>query len=498
MPRNIGREFRTRLQEEARGGRITEDSFDEFSGSLSPTIRKFRKNALALDDGNFRIPGKSPQVLLEDCSLQEIAAETIVDRQGHPVGMSYVHEMFRPTEASARAHARMSRLREAGDPSAVDYTMFAGITGQLLINATLKGFEHEEFVFTQAAGTYNTQFVDGERIPGVSLPLTKDAMGYNTATGGPGKDSTEDVLLVKPQQPFPYLTMGSNYKDFPATELRGGIMGIDRLAIYGDRTGLVAANAAQGARILGIRKEQRGLQLLCGGVAGSYKEKYNWDTNGTVTLDAYQAAAGGGSGGQLVTTYPTRPFPFVNDIPNNPLSDYHAFEAADQAASKLVDPNDGLPITFGPKPVIFAPYTERFNIAVVLEAFNIWRMSAGGLSSTGGVNTVGPNVVRSQIGEVDPRLSRMLRQEMIKSGLYGDGAATGTLSANADKVWWYGDVAEAIKYNTNWNIKTIMAPANSEAEFNQDIVLRWRFDERGIWAWHQPRAIQRHNCLSQS
>ena len=481
----IGLDFRLFMQEEARqknGGRVTE----EFLAN-SDRMGRFREEALALDDRNYRIPDKRPQLLMEECSLREMAAECIVDRQGNPVGEGFIEEMFRPTDQSQRAHLRMTRMREAGDISAVDYTMFAGITGQLLINSTLQGWEHEEFKLTQQAGVYNTQFVDGETVPGVSLPYTKDMANAN-----------DDLLLVKPQQPFPYLTMAENYKRLPSTEMRGAIMGVDRLSIYGDRTGLVAKNAAGGAYILGVAKEQRGLRMLIGADSVPYIEKYAFDS-APIQIDAYQAAAGSASTQLASTTHSTRPFPFVNDIPSNPLTDYHAFETADQAASKVVDPNNGLPVQFR-LPTLFACYTERFNIAVVMQAFNTWRISAAanGLAGTGGVATVGPNPVTTQLGEINVQVSKMLRQQMIASGLYGDATAGGTLSANADKVWFYGNFKEALKYSTNWNIKVIMAPANSEAEFTQDIVLRWRYDERGRWAWHEPRLIQRHDALQQS
>lgn len=366
--------------------------------------------------------------------------------------------------------------------SAVDYTMFAGITGQILINSTLKGFEHEEFKFTRAAGVYNTQLVDGERVPGLSLPTTKDI-----------ESSAENTLLVKPQESFKYLTMGENYKVLPATEMRGAAMGVDRLSIYGDRTGMVAATAARGSRVLGIVKEQRGLRLLIGALTVPYIEKYLND-NAPVTLDPYQYSAGSGSQ-QFADGLSSRAFPFYNDIPANPLTDWHAFEAADKAASKLVDPNDGLPITFGPTPSVFACYTERFTIANVLKAFEVWRISQAALTSVGGANTISPNPVTTNLGDVDVQVSRMLRQEMIKSGLYSE---TGVSTPQSDKVWWYGDMKEAIKYMTNWNIKVIMAPANSEAEFMQDIVLRWRFDERGQWFWNEPRLIQRHDFQAQA
>jgi hypothetical protein len=470
----IGREFRCRLQEEARkrNCRITDDFIYE-----SQTMRGLRENGLALDDQNFRIPGKNPQVLLEECSLRELAAETITDRQGNPVGQSYIEHFFAPTDSAQEAWIRQGRMREGGDVSAVDYSMFKGITGQILIHSTLQGFEHEEFKLTKAAGTYNTSLIDGEVVPGVSLPITDDLNG------------TEDLMKVKPQQPFPYLNMGENFIVLPETEMRGGIMGIDRLAIYGDRTGLVAKNAAQGARLLGIRKEQRGLQMLLGGDTTPYVEKYAHD-KARVTLDPYQAADGTTATQLAGTALASRPFPFVNDIPSNPLKDWHAFETADNYQSKLVDPNDGMPIVFK-TPKVFACFTERFNIAVVLKAFETWRISqATSAVVSGSINTIGPNPIQDQLGNIDVQVSRMLRQEMIKSGLYSEA---GVSLPQADKVWWYGDMAEAIKYITNWNIKVIMAPANSEAEFTQDIVLRWRFDERGRWGWFNPRAIQRHN-----
>jgi hypothetical protein len=277
-------------------------------------------------------------------------------------------------------------------------------------------------------------------------------------------------------------------------------MNVHRLAIYGDRTGLIAQNAAKGARVLGIRKEQRGLDLLIGALSVAYKEKYLFDPK-DMQIDPYQySGASVATTTQLVCTtanswgsdtLSNRPFPFENDVPNNPVSDYHCFEKADQYQSKLVDPNDGLPITFGNKPSLFACYTDRFNIALVLSAFAQWRISqATSALVTNSLMTQGPNVINQTLGELDVQTSRMLRQRMIASALYSE-AGVGT--PQADHVYFYGDIKEAIKYATNWNIKVIMAPANSEAEFNQDVVLRWRFDERGQWFWNEPRLMQRWN-----
>ena len=47
-------------------------------------------------------------------------------------------------------------------------------------------------------------------------------------------------------------------------------------------------------------------------------------------------------------------------------------------------------------------------------------------------------------------------------------------------MWFYGDIGEAFGYMENWPIQVIQAPANNEAEFMQDIVLRWKASKRGV------------------
>jgi len=44
----------------------------------------------------------------------------------------------------------------------------------------------------------------------------------------------------------------------------------------------------------------------------------------------------------------------------------------------------------------------------------------------------------------------------------------------------------------------LQSPQNSEAEFNQDVVVRYKASERGAAAVLQPRAWQRHRAASAS
>jgi len=447
----------------------------------SETLREFRLNALALGDDGRRIPGKRPQVDLQDFSLREMAAALIVNKSdGQPVGSGFVQDFFKEPHD-------LVRLRESGALAAVDYSMFAGVAGQLIVNNILQGYVQEKFIFTQAAGTYPTMMVSGERVPGVSAPMDPDY------------DGNEDILLKKPQQPYKYFGFGEQYIDLPETEEYGGIIGIDRLAIYADRTGLVAEQATKVGDILGLRKEKRGLQTLIGLNGYQYKEKRLHDS-APVVIDPYQAsAAEWGSGSipatQLASTLLSgRKFPFVNDIPANPLTDYTNIKACDLAFSETPDPNTGEPIEIG-KAQIFTCFSRRMDLPQILQAYQTWKISQAVATApyiNGAINTVSANPL-AVLGEIDTRISRQLRNQMVQQL-----AATGNSSVIPDNMWFYGDIAGAIKYAENWPIKVIQAPPSSEAEFMQDIVIRYRADERGKWVWWDPRLLQRVNFRSQA
>jgi hypothetical protein len=521
---DIGRMFRCGIQEElaegrslaaATHGRLTEAFCEE-----SDLLRSFREETLALTDQNFRVRDKMPQVLLEDqgaVSIREIAAECILDRSGKPIGNIGVMQLFNPNDAQAKkfmANEMMAgRLREAGAAvAAMDFTMFNLLVGQLLINSTLKGFEMEEFVLSRTAGTYPTEFVDGETIPGVSMPYSEDTNALQ-----PGQINNQgNTLLHKPGEPYRQVKLAENAIILPPTEEHGAIISLDELSVWADRTALLAKNAADVAKILGIKKEQRGLNMLIGvpNINAPYKEKYAWD-GAEQQIDAYQAGSStlNNSNYQLssatsntwgTSTLSKRPYPFVNDVDNNPLNDWTAFQRADVFASKLVDPNTGLPIVMGDFSTVIAPYTQRFNIAHTMESYSVWRFSQMANLAPGTIVSQAPNLVRSQLGNIDVKASRLLRQQMVFSGMYGDASPVATSSIAgtaggvlADPVWFYGNFNEALKYSTNWNIKVTQAPSNSEAEFTQGIKFRWRTDERGIWAWHNPRTVQRQNFLAQ-
>ena len=56
-----------------------------------------------------------------------------------------------------------------------------------------------------------------------------------------------------------------------------------------------------------------------------------------------------------------------------------------------------------------------------------------------------------------------------------------------------GDPGRAFRYVENWPMTVVQAPQNSEAEFNQDIVARFKASERGVAAVFDPRYMVKVN-----
>lgn len=67
--------------------------------------------------------------------------------------------------------------------------------------------------------------------------------------------------------------------------------------------------------------------------------------------------------------------------------------------------------------------------------------------------------------------------------------ASGVVAADAKKWWFVGDFRKAFAYMENWPITVTQAPLGSEAEFNNDVVLRFKANERGAAAVINPRYV---------
>jgi hypothetical protein len=307
----------------------------------------------------------------------------------------------------------------------VDVTAFLNITGQVIYSKIMEAYQSEAFVVSKLVETIPTR-LDGEKIPGIARAEDK-------------------ITEIHPGMPYPHLGFGEDYIETPSTTKRGFIVPVTREAIFFDRTHLVLSRAAEVGEILGLNKEKRLIDVLVG-VTNNFK----W--RGT-SYNTYQTAT-----------------PWINVIASNELVDWTDVDAAEQLFADMLDPNTGEPILVNATHVLVMP-AYRHAAHRIFNALDIDYTGTGAATTTRAANPLSHYTMHT---------SRLAYRRIVASGVS---------AANAKKWWFLGDFRRAFAYMENWPITVTQSPANSEADFNQDIVLRFKASERGAAAVLDPRYV---------
>lgn len=310
--------------------------------------------------------------------------------------------------------------------NAIDSTAFSNVTGQLIITAMMDTYQSPQFVITQLFRTIQTRF-SGERVPGI------------------GKIGDQSQV-VQEGMPYPHVGFGEDYQDTPETVKRGLIVPITKEAIFFDRTGLIIERAAEVGEALGLDKEKRCVDVLAGIV-----NNYNWQGTGYNTY------------------YATSP-PWTNSLSGAQyaLVDWSNIDSAEALFDDIVDPNTGEPVVVTPNTLITTS-RQKHTVNRILNATEIRYTGSSAPTET---------LAANPITGISPVFSAWLKSQLVKSGLTAD---------QADAVWFLGDPSKAFRYFENWPITVAQSPQGSEAEFNQDIVTRYKASERGVAAVWNPR-----------
>lgn len=328
-------------------------------------------------------------------------------------------------------HSRDVYMEAAG---AVSTTTFSNITGQIFFNAIKEGFVNEEFVFSNMIRTIPTQ-LSGEKIPGI---------------GGIG----DQAAIVGENDTYPLVGLNEDYIETPATVKRGMILPLSREVIFFDRTGILLRRAQEVGYFLGLNKEKRVINVVIdeNTTAGRYKWRgtvistYN-DNTGTHTWDNLSAST--------------------------PLVDWTSLDAVELLLASMLDPNTGEPIAISADTIICTPQM-RHTAERILRASSVDLRSGGYATSGNLTGTYSPNPIGEgpYSGTYKVASSRQLAVQMA-----------------TDTTWYLGKPSEAFAYMENWGLETQQAVANSEAEFTQDIVMRYKASERGATATLEPRLM---------
>jgi hypothetical protein len=289
----------------------------------------------------------------------------------------------------------------------------------------MEAYTQEAFVCSKLVDTIPTR-MDGEKIPGI----------------GRIADKIEEVA---PGMPYPHLGFSEDYIETPSTTKRGFIVPVTKEAIFFDRTHLVLSRAAEVGEILGLNKEKRIIDLVIG-AANNYKWK------GT-TYNTYQIST-----------------PWINQITGNELVDWSNVDAAEQLFADILDPNTGEPVLVRGTTLLVMPAYRQAAHRIV-NATQLTFSPDGSPTATFSANPL------NNFRVFDSRL------------VYRRIVAAGTPASDAKKWYFVGDFRRAFAYMENWPITVTQAPLGSEADFNSDIVLRFKASERGAAAVLNPRYI---------
>jgi hypothetical protein len=316
-------------------------------------------------------------------------------------------------------------LLEAGD--GVDVSAFSNISGQVVQAKVLDAYSQDAFVLSKLVDTIPTR-LDGERIPGI------------------GRVSDE-VSEVRPGMPYPSLGFAEDYIDTPQTTKRGFIVPVTKEAVFFDRTHLILQRAAEVGEVLGLNKEKRLLDLLLG-----VTNNYTWKGS------LYNTYSSTGTG-----TAPDGNW--INQMTAE-LIDWTDVDAAEQLFADVLDPNTGEPVLMQATTVLVMPAYRHAAHRI----FN-----AAEINYTSGATTA---VAANPLGNYTVVESRLAYRRLLAAGQ----------NAAAAKKWWFiGDFRRAFAYMENWPITVTQSPLGGEAEFSQDIVVRFKASERGAAAVINPR-----------
>jgi hypothetical protein len=311
---------------------------------------------------------------------------------------------------------------------AVDTTTFLNITGQLLINSVLDAYNNPAYSISALFPRVSTR-LSGERIPGI----------------GQIGDKAESV---KEGMPFPHVGLGEDYIDTPVTDKKGLILPVTKEAIFFDRTGLLLERAQEVGDSLRLNEEKQCVDVLIGAT-----NNYKW--KGT-SYNTYQAST-----------------PWANLLSgaSYDLADWTDIDEAEQLFANMLDPNTSEPIAIM-APTLVATPARKHAVNRILNATEV-RYTVSGAP----VETLAGNPISGINGITNPWVYSRLQSQLSVS------------AANSKATWFLGDFAKAFAIMENWAVTVVQAPQNSEAEFNQDIVARFKASSRNVAIAKNPRFV---------
>lgn len=340
------------------------------------------------------------------------------------------------------SHCRSDRQRLVNQhvfesSGAVNTAMFQAISGQIVYSAVLEGWESVPAVFGPLIPEVPTQFLDGEKIAGVT-------------------DIGDEGQHIKEGDPYPLASVTEDWINTPPLKKRGLMCAVTREAVFSDRTGQLLERCNGVGESLRYADENRAIDCVIDENAGAASavvggHRYHRKGNSIATY--------GNSSGT---------HDFDNLQATNTLLDYTDIENAELLLDAMLDPGTGL-VTGKYRAAaqhLVVPSGLVHTAKQVLHATEV-RVHVGGYPTSG-------NLVDRASGNT------LQTYQIVTSPMLAARLAT-------DTHWFLGNIAKAFRKMVAWRLETSQAPANSHEEFQRDIVAQYKAGHCDAYTTFDPR-----------
>lgn len=340
------------------------------------------------------------------------------------------HEFTACRSGKRLANDVFAEARLSETTGAVTTAMFQNITGQIVYSTVLDMYQYPEFVFTKLIPEVKTNFLNGEKIAGV------------THIG-------DEIAIRNEADPYALAAVGEDWVFTPSIRDRGMIVPLTWEAVFQDRTGQLLEQAGKVGFWAGQNREKRAINCVIDENVTTHR--YNW--RGTVI-----ASYGNNSGSHT----------WDNLEASNALLDWSDIDAVEQLFNAMLDPYTGDPIMIMPKHLVVTKQLEQ-TARRIISATEI-RFTTPGFQTSGNA---------TQTNMANPYNNKY---EVVTSQLVAPQLAT-------DTSWFLGDIGMYARCMVAEPMQVVQAPSNSHDEFHRRIVTQFRVNEQCAYTVVQPRAM---------
>lgn len=330
------------------------------------------------------------------------------------------------TRVGTLTEANFGAASGQGFGSAVASAAFANVNGQIFYNALIEGYRTEDLIGDQLCETVKTT-LPNEKIAGIG-------------------DIGDEFTVVDENDAYPEVGLNEQWIETPITRKKGGIISLTREAIFFDRTGQMLDKAKKMGLFLAITREKEIIDTATG-IVNTYKR------NG-VAYNTYQSST-----------------PYINQH-QNVLVDYTDVENSELLLNNMLDPNTGEPMQVFAD-TILVPRALLYTARNIARATSVWKVD--NQANAGTIRSESPNPLN------DP---------LVGTGLYKILSSRYVNSRTGNNAHWFmGDFKRAFVWMENWPVTVTQAAANSTAEFERDIAMRFKVSMRGRAGVREPRFV---------